>query len=95
MNGQEKTEIIEAIGELKGEIKVLNTKYDSLSSYMFKDLKGEIEKMCDKVDTCMTKAQKWNTEIETYRHSNFKWMVTTMISFVVAALGWGIVILNR
>ena len=84
MNNGDKQEIIEAIGELKGEIKVLNTRYDSLSRYMFKDLKEDIEKMCDKVDTCMTKTQKWNTEIEKYRHNSFRWMATALITSIIA-----------
>ena len=87
MNGSEKTEIIKAIGELKGEIKVLNTKYDSLSSYMFKDLKEDIEEVCGKVEECMTKAEKCYHENQNYQVKNIKWIATTIIALIIGVLG--------
>ena len=77
MNGHDKEEIIKAVGELKGEIAVLNTKYDNLSAYMFNDLKDDIEELCEDVKQCMTRA-------EACYKNNFKWMVATLVASVLA-----------
>ena len=77
MDDKDKVEIIKAIGGLKGDIGILNTKYDSLSAYMFNDLKEEIEELCSEVKKCMTSAGEC-------ANKNFKWMVTTLITSVLA-----------
>jgi hypothetical protein len=77
MDDKDKEEIIKTVGELKGDIAVLNTKYDNLSAYMFNDLKDDIEELCEDVKQCMTRA-------ETCYKNNFKWVVSTMIGFTLA-----------
>ena len=77
MNGNDKDEIIKAIGSLKGDIRVLKEKNDNIEKYIFKDLKTDIEKLCDKVESCMEKAD------DCY-YKNFKWIITTMITSAIA-----------
>ncbi|MCK4529309.1 hypothetical protein KAW18_18250 [candidate division WOR-3 bacterium] len=77
----DKEEIIKAIGSLKAEIAVLKEKHEHTEAYIFKELKPDIEKLCDKVEGCMLKAE------ECY-HKNFKWMVATLLGFILAAFGW-------
>lgn len=77
----DKEEIIRAIGSLKRDIAVLQEKNEQTEKYIFKDLKPDIENLCDKVESCMEKAD------ECY-HKNFKWMVATLLTVIVAMMGW-------
>ncbi|GAH24827.1 unnamed protein product [marine sediment metagenome] len=77
MNGKDKEEIIKAIGSLKSDIAVLKEKNEHMEKYIFKDLKPDIENLCNKVESCMEKAD------ECY-HKNFKWMITTVITSAIA-----------
>lgn len=74
MNGQEESAILVAIAELK-------VKNEHLESYIYKELKPDIEKLCNKVTECMEKAEECSRR-------NLKWMVGCLISVVAASLGW-------
>jgi len=77
----DKEEIIKAIGGLKKDIAVLQEKNEQMEKYIFTDLKPDIENLCDKFESCMEKSN------EGY-HKNFKWMVATMFTVIIAAMGW-------
>ena len=81
MNGEDKEEIIKAIGSLRKDIAVLRTNEEHMRSYIYKDLKPDIERLCKKVENCMANAE------ECY-HKNIKWMAATIISAIVAMFGW-------
>ena len=59
----------------------LEEKHEHLESYIFKDLKKDIERLCNKVTDCMEKAEECSRR-------NFKWMVATLISVTAGSLGW-------
>ena len=88
----DKEEIIKAIGSVKGDIKVLKEKNDQTEKYIFKDLKPEIEKLCDKVDAeigkLCNKVDACMEKSEECHRKNFKWMVTTMFTFAIGSIGW-------
>lgn len=50
MDGDEKKEILEAISALKTEIAVLRTKQENTENYIFKELKVNIERLCNKLE---------------------------------------------
>jgi len=70
MESEDKEEILVAIARLE-------EKNEHLEGYIYKELKPDIEKLCNKVESCMKKAD------ECY-HKNFKWMVTTAITTAIA-----------
>jgi len=74
-------EVINAIGDLKEDMVMLKEKYENLSNYIFRDLKPDIEKLCDKVENSMIKNE------EGY-HKNLRWMIATLIAFIAAVFGW-------
>lgn len=80
MNGETK-EIVGAIHELAKEVAVLKEKNESLEAYIFKELKVDIEKLCDKVENCMEKAVD-------ERHRDLKWMATQTATLIIATVGW-------
>ena len=75
----DKGEIIKAIGELKSEVAVLKTNYEHMSKYIFRDLKPELEKLCDKVSECVSEGA------DEYRKS-FQWIVATLLTAIIAIL---------
>jgi len=87
VNGGEIKEIINAISELKSEVAVLREKNESLSKYIFNDLKSEIEKLCGQVEKCMNESAR-------ARNRDLKWMIGLMISFVIGTIGWVVVLLK-
>ena len=82
MEQNDKEEIIKAIGNLRKDIEVLRTNEGHMRDYIFRDLKPDIEELCDKVENCMAKAE------ECYQ-KNIKWMAATIVSAVIALFGWG------
>lgn len=74
MNGTEESKILVAIARLE-------EKHEHLETYIFKDLKADIERLCNKVTECMEKAEECSRR-------NLKWMVGCLISVVAASLGW-------
>lgn len=80
MNGDNK-EIVLALHELAKEVAVLKEKHDSMESYIFKDLRPDIAKLCKRVENCMNKSVD-------ERHRDLKWMIALMISFIIGAFGW-------
>jgi len=87
VNGSEIKEIIDAISELKSEVAVLREKHESLSKYIFNDLKSEIEKLCVRVEKCMNESAR-------ARNRDLKWMIGLMITFIIGAVGWIVVLLK-
>ena len=87
MNGSEIKEIIDAISELKSEVAVLREKHESLSKYIFNDLKSEIERLCVRVEKCMNESAR-------ARNRDLKWMIGLMITFIIGAVGWIVVLLK-
>jgi len=81
MNGDEKKEILEAISELKTEIAVLRTKQENTENYVFKELKIDIEAVCDKVEMCLEKAEKGYM-------TNLRWMTATIVTGLLGVFGW-------
>jgi len=80
MNGDTK-EIVGAIHELSNEVGILKTKHANMEAYIYKELKVDIEKLCDKVEKCMEKSVD-------ERQRDLKWMVTQTITLIVAIVGW-------
>ena len=80
MNGTEESRILVAIAELKRDSK-------HLEDYIYKEMKPDIEKLCDKVTHCMEKAEDCSRR-------NFKWAIATIISITAATLGWAAFILG-
>lgn len=74
-------ELINAIGGLKEDIAALKEKYENLSNYIFRDLKPDIEKLCNKIENDVLKTEE-------YYHKNLRWMIATMITFIAAVFGW-------
>lgn len=74
MNGTEESAILVAIAELK-------VKNEHLELYIYKELKPDIERLCDKVTNCMEKAEECSRR-------NLKWVVATLISVTAGSLGW-------
>ena len=87
MNGDEIKEIINAISELKSEIAVLREKNESLSKYIYNDLKSEIAQLRTRVEKCMNESAR-------ARNRDLKWMIGLMISFVIGTIGWVVVLLK-
>lgn len=81
MNGDEKTEILEAISNLKAEIAVLKSEQENTKNYIYKDLKIDIDKVCGKVEACLEKAEKGYI-------ANLRWMATTLIVILLGIVGW-------
>ena len=80
MNGETK-EIVGAIHELAKEVAVLKEKNESLESYIFKELKVDIEKLCSKVEDCMGKSID-------ERQRDLKWMITQTLTILIGTIGW-------
>jgi len=80
-------EIINAISELKSEIAVLREKNESLSKYIYNDLKSEIAQLRTRVEKCMNESAR-------ARNRDLKWMVGLMITFIIGAVGWIVVLLK-
>ena len=74
MNEKEESAILVAIAELK-------VKNEHLELYIYKELKPDIERLCNKVTTCMERAEECSRR-------NFKWMVATLVSVTAGSLGW-------
>ena len=87
VNGGEIKEIINAISELKSEIAVLREKNESLSKYIYNDLKSEIAQLRTRVEKCMNESAR-------ARNRDLKWMIGLMISFVIGTIGWVVVLLK-
>ena len=81
MNGIEESKILVAIARLE-------EKHEHLESYIFKDLKQDIERLCNKVTNCMEKAEECSRR-------NLKWMVATLLSLTVGSFGWIAYILGK
>lgn len=80
-------EIMTAIGELRSDIATLRANDENMSKYIYKDLKPDIEALCDKVEDCMTKAE------DCYQR-NVKWMAATIVSVIIALFGWGALLIR-
>ena len=87
MDRGEIKEIINAISELKSEIAVLREKNESLSKYIYNDLKSEIAQLRIRVEKCMNESAR-------ARNRDLKWMIGLMISFVIGTIGWVVVLLK-
>ena len=74
MNGTDESKILVAIAELKRDSK-------HLEDYIYKEMKPDIERLCNKVTKCMEKAEECSRR-------NFKWAVATLISITAASIGW-------
>ena len=74
MIGQEDSAVLIAIAELKLENK-------HLEDYIYNELKPDIQKLCNKVTLCMEKAESCSLQ-------NFKWMIATLLTAIVAMMGW-------
>lgn len=80
MNGTEESKILVAIARLQ-------EKQEHLETYVFKDLKADIEKLCSEVTQCMEKAEDCSRR-------NFKWAVATIISITAATVSFTAYILG-
>ncbi|RLC82267.1 MAG: hypothetical protein DRI61_02700 [Chloroflexi bacterium] len=87
MNGGEIKEIINAISELKSEVAVLREKNESLSKYIFNDLKSEIERLRMCVEKCMNESAR-------ARNRDLKWMIGLIITFIIGMISWIVVLLK-
>ena len=74
MNGSEESRILVAIAELKRDSK-------HLEDYIYKEMKPDIEHLCNKVTNCMEKAEECSRR-------NIKWMVATLLSITAGSFGW-------
>ena len=81
MEQNDKEEIIKAIGKLEKKIAVLQEKEEHMKDYIFHDLKPDIERLCEKIETCMTNAE------ECYKR-NIKWMAVALVNAIIALFGW-------
>lgn len=78
---QRKEDILIVLGEVKKDVAVLNERYDNMEGYIFHDLKPDIERLCAKVEQCTARtAEGYNT--------NLKWMITALLTSIVAIAGW-------
>lgn len=82
----EKGEIINSIGELKGEVVGLKRDYKHLDDYMFMELKPDIEKLCKRVELCTKNAAECYSK-------NLKWMVATLLLAIIAVTSLAAVVM--
>ena len=80
MNGDTK-EIVGAIHELATEVGILKTKHANMEAYIYKELKVDIEKLCDRVEECVDKSVD-------ERQRDLKWMVSQTVTLIIATVGW-------
>ena len=86
MNGDTK-EIVGAIHELAKEVAVLKERHESMESYIFKDLRPDIEKLCKRVENCMNKSVD-------ERQRDLKWAIALSLTFCSSIVGWMLVLLK-
>ena len=75
----EKEEILVAIAELKRDSK-------HLEDYIYKELKPDIEKLCNRIETCTKNVAECYSK-------NLKWVVATTITSIIAVTSLAAVIM--
>ena len=75
----DKQEILVAIAELKRDSK-------HLEDYIYKELKPDIEKLCERIEVCTENAAECYTK-------NLKWMITTLVASIIAVASMATVVI--